>query len=609
MTTPKKSEKGLISGLICLIALVALGFIFWFYPLAFILTLPCWFFIRKKFVSIAIYVVAFFTILAIVGDLQPVNWYLMSMADKHTEYFGMSALIGAGGLKHALSFFGRASFAAILMYFLLTTVLVTVITFSVGHLSYFAATFGDPTKKLLKTRADAKPNFKSFLRKVADMSTYAVPLGVQISHNGKSAAAVPHNMLNKHVCLVGTTGSGKTTTLYHFINNAIYNGKPVIYIDGKGEYANIKRFKESVTDLSRSRTNPVVITIDGEIGYNPFASGTPTELTDKIMSMCDYSEEHYKLGAGRYIQLLLRYMELTKIDINLANIVRYCNLKTVKNHYVSHTMPAISGAAVQGQAAGQSVSLANIHQSAPSASQMAATGFFEDEAGNLLSNMESIDTRSIEGIQTRLAKLTEGDSRKLFEAKTTLDLNHLIETGGCVLFSLDSLRYPEQAKALGRLIVNDLKSCVSAHQRRGGGSVGMFFDEFNVFASHEIVDIINKSRSAGFEAVLAFQSLSDIDKLDSGEALRRQIVQNCNTFICQLQLDSKDAEEIASLFGTAETIEKTLQVDTNVATGLGSWKKVRDFNVHPDKIKTLRVGQAYIKIAGAGWAKVQIAEG
>lgn len=138
--------------------------------------------------------------------------------------------------------------------------------------------------------------------------------------------------------------------------------------------------------------------------------------------------------------------------------------------------------------------------------------------------------------------------------------------------------------------------------------MGVFIDEFNVFASHEIVDIINKSRSAGFEAILSFQSLSDIDKLNNGEALRRQIIQNGNTLICQLQNDSHDAEELSSLFGTFENVQETLQIDNHGdTTGMGSLRKVREFFVHPDEIKRLGVGQAFIKIANTGIGKVQIA--
>ena len=42
-----------------------------------------------------------------------------------------------------------------------------------------------------------------------------------------------------------------------------------------------------------------------------------------------------------------------------------------------------------------------------------------------------------------------------------LNLSELIEAGGAVLFSVDSLRYSQQSKAVGRLVTSDIKNSVS----------------------------------------------------------------------------------------------------------------------------------------------------
>ena len=231
-----------------------------------------------------------------------------------------------------------------------------------------------------------------------------------------------------------------------------------------------------------------------------------------------------------------------------------------------------------------------------------------DAAGELVAAIKSVDPHSISGFRDRLATLAEGDLAGLFtEAKDALILSKAIEQGEAVLFSVDSLRYPQQAKALGRLVIGDIKTCVSAHAKAGSSPVCLVFDEFNVFASHEVIDIINKSRSAGFEAVIAFQSLSDIDKLPQGESLRRQILENCNSLIVQLQNDSHDAEELSSIFGTYQTTALTVQEDILGKSDMGSRRNVREFVVHPDDIKRLTVGQAFVKAGSLGITKVQIA--
>ena len=118
------------------------------------------------------------------------------------------------------------------------------------------------------------------------------------------------------------------------------------------------------------------------------------------------------------------------------------------------------------------------------------------------------------------------------------------------------------------------------------------YDEFNVFASRNVVDLINKSRSKGFAALIATQSLADLDIVDI--ALKKQIIQNCNTLIIQRQNDAEDAEELAKVIGTEESWMMTHQVSNSGGTGLGSIRFVKEFIIHPDQIKRLEVGQAIV---------------
>jgi len=127
-----------------------------------------------------------------------------------------------------------------------------------------------------------------------------------------------------------------------------------------------------------------------------------------------------------------------------------------------------------------------------------------------------------------------------------------------------------------------------------------------VFASHEVVDVINKPRSANIQAVIAFQSLADIDKVD--ENLTRQIIQNCNSLIVHAQNESKDAETLANTFGTFETVERTYAEDLDDSLSVkASLRKVREFAVHPDDVKGLKVGECFIKTPSySTLAKVQV---
>lgn len=517
--------------------------------------------------------------------------------------------------NYLIEFFGKNDIKTIFNYLIIPMVSGGFFIYPLLEIVRFVLHRDDGRKKLLSAkRKDAKKI--DFSKVKHDLKNQYVPLGVELWGNGKTPIGIPHQLLNRHVCLVGTTGSGKTVTLYHFLINAALFGKPIVFVDGKGDQGNIQKFQNMCAHFGKTCR---VVTLDGQTGFNPFATGTPTELTDKIINMFDWSEEHYRLTSARFVQLLLQYMRLQGIPCNLNNLVKYSNLKVLSAFHIAHnnvpeTQPLRDPAAAQ--AVVDSASQDGPSFNVPPVPQVGRPSFNSTvvdpgkqltPADELFEKLRSCDQKAIQGIQARMATMAEGDMAEMFSAEEALDLSSAIEGGEAVLFSLDSLRYPGQAKALGRLVINDIKNCVSKHARNGSAPVGLFFDEFNVFASHEVVDIVNKARSAGFEAVIAFQSLSDIDKLESGEPLRRQIIQNCNCLIVQLQNDSHDAEELASLFGTETAVAETIQVDElEGATGMQSLRRVQEFVVHPDEIKRLKVGQAFVKISGLGSTKVQI---
>jgi DNA helicase HerA-like ATPase len=396
--------------------------------------------------------------------------------------------------------------------------------------------------------------------------------------------------LNKHIALVGTTGSGKTTTLYNFVQYGLEKEQAVIIIDGKGDFSLSTRLEAMAWERKRpfflfSMTDPP--TLD-TFTYNPFTVGDATELTDKLMTLSDWSEEHYKLSAQRFLQLLFRAFELKGIFPDLATITRYTNRKQLLELLTETPAAPRQPGPKQKSIIGSSLDLDDLTEGLP----------LSNENKELIDSLESIDAKAVSGLSSRLGILAEGSLRDMFKInpKNTLDLFTAIEKKALVLFSLDSLVYPEQARLLGRLIVADIKAQISYHGRhRAGQPVLLIFDEFNVFASGTVVDLVNKSRAAGFEAVLAFQSLADIDRLEHGEQIRRQIIQNCNTLIVHRQNDPSDAEELARAIGTRDSIIITQQISTDGSTGLGSMRPEKAFKVHPDQIKELRVGEAFVK--------------
>ncbi|MGQ9498715.1 MAG: TraM recognition domain-containing protein, partial [Desulfotomaculales bacterium] len=87
--------------------------------------------------------------------------------------------------------------------------------------------------------------------------------------------------------------------------------------------------------------------------------------------------------------------------------------------------------------------------------------------------------------------------------------------------------------------MTDLKTV--ADRLPGGRAIYTIFDEFSVFASQAVVDLIGKARSKGFHTIIATQSLADIEAA-CGRPVVRQIIGNCNTLIIQRQRQHEDAQ-------------------------------------------------------------------
>ena len=209
-----------------------------------------------------------------------------------------------------------------------------------------------------------------------------------------------------------------------------------------------------------------------------------------------------------------------------------------------------------------------------------------------ISNLELLKAsgKIAEQAVARFATIAESEIGEIFD-DDGIDIFTALNSGAVILFVLNPLIFPETSKAFGRLILIDAKKAVS--KLFGANKKSLFiFDEINVYASNVLVDLINKSRSAGVTCISAAQSLADLEAA-SNEAFKNQIIENCNNYFVLRQNASTDAEEWAKTIGTRETMQITHQLSKNEATGMGTAKKVREFIIHPDDIKSFRQGEAF----------------
>lgn len=204
---------------------------------------------------------------------------------------------------------------------------------------------------------------------------------------------------------------------------------------------------------------------------------------------------------------------------------------------------------------------------------------------------------SLQGLRTQLESITLSDFGDLVTGSGPgVDLFDSVRSGKINYIFLDSRRYGETARTLGRFIIQDLKA-VSA---RIDSEVPeperipftVIIDEFADMASEDFIGFLDRARSSKMSIVVSHQEICDLQRISPEFAGR--LMGNTSTLYAFLQKRPESAEMIAGIAGTKTVRESTEQYDRKLLfdwpTGMKSVKKVEVFVIHPNVIKKLRVG-------------------
>lgn len=379
-----------------------------------------------------------------------------------------------------------------------------------------------------------------------------------LGYNGRNPIFSPDNA--KHIFICGTTGSGKTVALSNYMQNCMKKDFPMLIVDGKGDTGKgsilgvltqlNKRYHKKIYCINL--TNPSLSDT-----YNPFFNTSPTIAKDMLINMTDWSEEHYKVNAERYLQRLILLMNTAEISLSFRTIVKHMELEKFSQ---------LSMQLVKEKRISKEKHLENL--------EIAKT------SGKVAENSIA-----------RFSTIAESELGEIF-SDNGIDIATALQEKAIILFILNPLIYPEISPSFGRLVLIDSKKAISQRfqtQKR----TFFLFDEINVYASKTLIDLVNKSRSANVTCVLATQSLSDLASAED-EDFTQQIIENCNNYLVLRQNSAVNSENWANILGTRQTMEVTYQLQQKgldtAQTGFGSARRVREFLYHPDEIKQLKTG-------------------
>ena len=409
----------------------------------------------------------------------------------------------------------------------------------------------------------------------------AVALGVD---DGGRRVALTNDQLAAHGLIVGASGAGKSTTLLTILSAQIRQGRPVVVIDMKGSPGFAAQLEAAAAQAGRGLR---IWSPDGPGHWNPLAHGNPTSLKDKLILTERFSEPHDQRAAERYVQTAIEVLRTSHPE-------RPVELQEV----VSVMEPRRLGAMLRG-----------------------VDGPLRERVSDYLSTLSPDQVSGIRGLGTRLALITESTAGPFLRGARTagpneIDLGGALAGGDVVLVSLNSSVYGQLAAQLGALAIQDLVAATGTRLGAAGGPVPpvaatasaaggerlvqplpatVAIDEFSALGADNVLSLLARGREFGVSCLLATQEMADLER--AGRGFRDQVLGIVAVKIVHRQDVPASAELVAQMAGTERVWERTETIRgmwAPAGAARGTRRQVERYVVHPNKLKTLAPGQAYL---------------
>lgn len=389
-----------------------------------------------------------------------------------------------------------------------------------------------------------------------------------------------------HTLVVGAAGSGKTTTVLASTKDYIRRGEGVVIVDMKGsediprivagyakEYGRTFRHWTS-QDPRFEYDGPAE---NGAAFYDPLGRGDATRRTSMIMSMRKWNEEYFMFTIQDYLQraIAIAIAAPPKEGVDsLQDIMALLDPTELKKRSLS-----VVGDPYYDQI-------------------IEEINYMTDK------KIDSDTLNTLNSMKRQLGVLRDSIQgrwlRKDPTGQNDINIFDVAHKGEVVVFTVDSANYEHNAKILGNLIIQDLKT-VSSELRNDKSRypLNVIIEEFSAIGSDNIIGLIARSRDAGIPVTLTTQSLGDLRAVS--DAFLDQLAGIVVSFIIHRANSYEDAEKYAGLSGKEmkpvfrQSVEHTTSlfgaIGKGSGTGKGSVDMEEDYKVSPNEIQALGPGQ------------------
>jgi hypothetical protein len=388
--------------------------------------------------------------------------------------------------------------------------------------------------------------------------------------------------LRHHMQILGASGFGKSMFIFRIIQDRILKNRGLLFVDLKTDIANVQSIIDYAHAAGRLDKLKLFSCAGPEFSsyYNILSRGTATELKDRIMSSLEWSDVFYQNQCGS--TLLKIMVALVWVRDNTDFKPHLGTLMNCLNHPDS---------------------LAELKQKVKP-TEIKIIDCLE-QVDQYLRDKEKYNY--LQGLRTPLEEILLSEyghklcpSNQDIASGQCIDIYKAVQNTEIIYFLLDSRRMPVSAKALGRMILADLKAASAeiddkiAPKKRQAFNI--IIDEFADMASEEFISFLDRARSSGMGTIVAHQEISDLKHISPETADR--LMHLTSTTVAFLLKLPESAEKISAIAGTKTSLKTTEKAQTffgiTFKSGDVSLREVEEFILHPNVIKKLKVGEAVV---------------
>ena len=333
----------------------------------------------------------------------------------------------------------------------------------------------------------------------------------------------------KHVYLLGKTGSGKSTVIFHMAKEDIQKGRGVAVIDPHGDLA-----EDLLSIVPKNRINDLIY-------LNPFDLQYPIginllELPDNLTG--DELELEKELVAESVISIFRRIF--SKEEYVNAHRIEYILRNTI---YTSFAVPDRTLFTIYNLLNDKSFRNKVVN----TLDDETLKNFWKDEFGKAGAYQA---VKMAAGVTAKVGRfLFSPTARRIIEQeKSTIDFNKILNEGKILICNLSEGKIGEDtAQVLGLMVLAKIHQAALRRAREDAISrrpFYLFVDEFQNFATTSFTRILSGGRKFGLRLTLAEQSTSQ----QQDRSVVNVILANTGTVICFATSSPIDEQMMAPQF-------------------------------------------------------------